>query len=322
MKKLYLVSLMFILSMMLFGCGTTGDNGEIANEGASNNEEQTHEQTHEEEVASKELPSKEQPTIEENIADKDKDAINQTETDRRFTETILYENTEYGFTFSLPKSWEDYQIVTDSWKGIDTDKQQNKIVENGSIISIRHPEWTAETPRQDIPIMIFTLGQWSSLEKGEFHIGAAPVGPRKLGQNNKYVFALPPRYNFAFSEGYKEVEDILENDALQPKTKESNSQKNDKKTTELLAKSDSCKIPPHELAWNGEKYHFEKVITSKSEYEPGMKLGYMRCEEGSYSYDEEKEGIIVYSFGDPRKNSEIIVINNRGWGIALYTPSK
>ena len=58
--------------------------------------------------------------------------------------------------------------------------------------------------------MVFTLGQWTSLEKEEFHIGAAPVPPKKLGQNDKYVFALPPRYNFAFPEGYEEVENILE----------------------------------------------------------------------------------------------------------------
>ena len=130
---------------------------------------------------------------------------------------ILYENTEYGFTFSLPKSWEGYQIVTDSWEGILADQQQNNIAEKDPILCFRHPRWTEKTPRQDIPIMVFTLGQWSSLEKEEFHIGAAPVPPKKLGQNDKYVFALPPRYNFAFPEGYEEVENILETNPLQPK---------------------------------------------------------------------------------------------------------
>jgi hypothetical protein len=68
--------------------------------------------------------------------------------------------------------------------------------------------------------MIFTLEQWSSLEKGEFHIGAAPIGPTILGQNNEYVFALPARYNFAFLEGYEEVENILDNNPLHPKNVE------------------------------------------------------------------------------------------------------
>jgi hypothetical protein len=156
--------------------------------------------------------------IEQNETDQtDKDSVDQDETDKNTTDTILYENTEYGFTFTLPISWKDYQIVSDSWEGISTNQQPN---EQGPTFSIRHPEWTEETPKQDIPIMILTLNQWSLLEKGEFHIGAAPVGPTMLGQNNEYVFALPARYNYAFLEGYEEVENILENKPLQPKNVE------------------------------------------------------------------------------------------------------
>ncbi|MFJ5762479.1 hypothetical protein ACIQAA_25790 [Neobacillus sp. NPDC093182] len=147
-----------------------------------------------------------EPTVDNN---NDKEGIDQNEPEENH-----YDNTEYGFTFTLPDTWEGYQIVSDSWEGIATDQQQT---ENGQILLIRHPEWTEEKPRQDIPIMIFTLRQWSSLEKGEFHIGAAPIGPTLLGQNNEYVFALPARYNFAFLEGYEEVENILENNPLQPK---------------------------------------------------------------------------------------------------------
>ncbi|MDF2789958.1 MAG: hypothetical protein K0S80_3056 [Neobacillus sp.] len=151
-------------------------------------------------------PGKGEPT-----ADKNKD---KEDKDQNKPEENLYENAEYGFNFTLPLSWEGYQIVSDSWEGISTDQQQ---IENGQILLIRHPEWTEEKPRQDIPIMIFTLKQWSSLQNGEFHIGAAPIGPTLLGQNNEYVFALPARYNFAFLEGYEEVETILENNPLQPK---------------------------------------------------------------------------------------------------------
>ncbi|MEH7493511.1 hypothetical protein [Neobacillus niacini] len=152
-----------------------------------------------------------QPGKGEPIVDKNKD---KEDIDQNATEENLYENAEYGFSFTLPVSWEGYQIVSDSWEGISTDQQQT---ENGQILLIRHPVWTEEKPRQDIPIMIFTLKQWSSLQNGEFHIGAAPIGPTLLGQNNEYVFALPARYNFAFLEGYEEVETILENNPLQPK---------------------------------------------------------------------------------------------------------
>jgi hypothetical protein len=64
--------------------------------------------------------------------------------------------------------------------------------------------------------MIFTLAQWNLLQQDKFHIGAAPIGPRELGRNSSYVFALPARYNFAFPDGYKEVEAILDRKTLQP----------------------------------------------------------------------------------------------------------
>jgi hypothetical protein len=64
--------------------------------------------------------------------------------------------------------------------------------------------------------MIFTLAQWNALGQEKFHIGAAPFGPRELGRNRDYVFALPARYNFAFLEGFEEVETILSNNPLTP----------------------------------------------------------------------------------------------------------
>lgn len=137
--------------------------------------------------------------------------------DYEVDDTIIYKNTEYGFAFSLPVSWKDYQIVMDTWKGTSVNSSQTSgMVESGPNLFIRHPKWTSENPRQDIPILIFTHSQWSSLQQEEFHIGAAPIGPRELGRNSKYIFALPARYNFAFPEGYEEVEGILESDALQP----------------------------------------------------------------------------------------------------------
>lgn len=133
------------------------------------------------------------------------------------SEEIVYENTEYGFDFTLPDSWSGYTIVTDSWTGEPmegTDSDGGNIT--GPMISIRHPLWTSDDPRQDIPIMIFTTDQWNSLQQEEFHIGAAPIGPSELGHNSEYYFALPARYNFAFPTGYEEVETILENDPLKP----------------------------------------------------------------------------------------------------------
>ena len=132
-------------------------------------------------------------------------------------DAVVYENAEYGFRFHLPAGWKGYTIVQDRWEGLSLEEQDNgKVVASGPILSIRHPQWTAEQPRQDIPIMVLTIDQWNSLQREKFHIGAAPIGPRELGRNSRYVFALPARYNFAFPTGYEEVEDILNNNPLQP----------------------------------------------------------------------------------------------------------
>ncbi|MEQ8175398.1 MAG: hypothetical protein ABRQ26_10075 [Syntrophomonadaceae bacterium] len=122
-------------------------------------------------------------------------------------DAFKYINTQYGFSFSLPESWKGYSLVNDEWKGLAIGA--STVVEKGPIILIRHPQWTAQNPRQDIPIMIFTLNQWNSLQKEEYHIGAAPIGPGELARNARYVLAIPARYNFAFPTGYEEVEKIL-----------------------------------------------------------------------------------------------------------------
>ena len=87
--------------------------------------------------------------------------------------------------------------------------KQWELSETGPQLLIRHPDWTQEAPRQDIPIMVYTLEQWNALQKGDFYVSAAPIGPSKLGSNSVNVFALPPRYNYAFQTGFEEVEEIL-----------------------------------------------------------------------------------------------------------------
>ena len=129
-------------------------------------------------------------------------------------EEVVYRNTRYGFDFALPPSWKGYTIIADKWEGMA--EGGTEVVESGPQISIRSPKWTEADPTQDIPIMVFTLAQWSKLENDGFHIGAAPIGPAELGRNSRYVFALPARYNYAFPAGYREVEQILEGKPLKP----------------------------------------------------------------------------------------------------------
>ena len=91
---------------------------------------------------------------------------------------IQYRNASYGFCVSLPASWKGYSIVSDHWDGFNNNGPQGyQVVEHGPLILIRHPLWTKQNPRQDIPIMVFTRKQWDSLEKDEF-----PLAQRLLGR--------------------------------------------------------------------------------------------------------------------------------------------
>jgi hypothetical protein len=134
---------------------------------------------------------------------------------------VVYTNTQYGFTFSLPESWKGFSIVSQQWEGYPLDdtgqgsgEQAGPI--HGPLLLIRHPLWTQANPRQDIPIMVFTLAQWQQVEQEKLSVSAAPIPPSELGRNDMFVFALPARYNYAFPTGYEEVETILEGHPLQP----------------------------------------------------------------------------------------------------------
>ena len=155
--------------------------------------------------------------------------------------SVVYSNTDYGFNFSLPVSWKGYSVVTSNWQG--TDVKSGNVTETGMIYSIRNPQWTSKQPRQDVPIMVFTLNQWELIKKESLAVSAAPIGPSELGRNSKYVFALPARYNFAYLTGYEEVEQILKNKPLQ--------------TTEVFDKSTTVLLNIIQLAKLG------KVINSE-----------------------------------------------------------
>jgi hypothetical protein len=127
--------------------------------------------------------------------------------------SLEYENMQYDFTFTLPLTWEGYSIVQEQWQGQFID-QSDLAPLTGPKILIRSPQWTDETPRQDIPIMVFTVDQWDRIQKEELAVSAAPIPPSELGRNEQYVFALPARYNFAFFPGFEEVESILNNNPL------------------------------------------------------------------------------------------------------------
>lgn len=126
---------------------------------------------------------------------------------------IEYKNTTYGFAFTLPESWKGYTVIGDTWTGTNLNVEPVQTVSGPKII-IRHPQWTAEIPRQDIPISVFTPAQWDLIVREKMGIGGAPIPPSELGRNATYVFALPARYNFAFPVGFEEVDEIVKGNPL------------------------------------------------------------------------------------------------------------
>ncbi|HUW77578.1 MAG TPA: hypothetical protein VMV52_02370 [Candidatus Nanopelagicaceae bacterium] len=128
---------------------------------------------------------------------------------------ILYRNDQYGFTVELPKTWQGYSVLTQHWIGYATGGSHGDVnTEKGPQIIIRNPQWTTENNWQPIPIMVFTLRQWNALQLGSYLVSAAPIPPSELSRNARYVFALPPRYNYAFTKGWREVEMILQSKPL------------------------------------------------------------------------------------------------------------
>lgn len=129
--------------------------------------------------------------------------------------SIEYRNDAYGFKVALPLSWKGYSVSIDKWTGYPIGDQLGEVgYASGPVVSIHNPKWTAAVPYQDIPIMVFTLDQWNLLQEEKFSVSAAPIGPSELGRNGKYVFGLPPRYNYAFPLGYEEVDQILQSKPL------------------------------------------------------------------------------------------------------------
>jgi hypothetical protein len=125
--------------------------------------------------------------------------------------SIEYRNAKYGFCFSLPASWKGYSILSNEEDAkLPRSQKPHHFIE----LRIRHPKWTEQEPYEDIPILVFTHPDWKLVREEKLNVSAAPFPPSELGRNARYVFALPPRYNYDFSTGYQEVESLIEHKSL------------------------------------------------------------------------------------------------------------
>jgi hypothetical protein len=111
---------------------------------------------------------------------------------------LVYTNRKYGFHFFLPANWAGYTVIERPWNP-----------EYGTEIVIRHPLWSQAKPREDIPIDVYTHRQWRDIQTGQLNVSAAPFPPSELGHNKRFVFALRPRWNYDFSNGWEEAQAIV-----------------------------------------------------------------------------------------------------------------
>ncbi len=98
----------------------------------------------------------------------------------------------------LGKSWERFT---------ETDSQ----IQFGRLVTLNKNIVGTTTPQAFIPILIYPVEKWREWEANNFegYPTAAPIGPTERGRNDAYVFATAPRYNYSFSNGFEEVEDII-----------------------------------------------------------------------------------------------------------------
>ncbi len=107
-----------------------------------------------------------------------------------------YRNSDYGFSISLPADWKGYEVQSTTWSAgkLDSAGNYKANTETGPEIVIKHPQSSVNA--EMIPVLILTPAQYA---QEDLSYGAAPVPPSKLGQNSKYVFLLPARYNFGYN---------------------------------------------------------------------------------------------------------------------------
>jgi hypothetical protein len=108
---------------------------------------------------------------------------------------VRYHKTQYGLMFFLPASWRGYTVLTERFDvSLYSTNYQNEIGrEHLQIITLRHPQWLANDPHKDIPIMVYTHRQWheEQQERLASHAGGTII---ELWHNQRYVFGLPNRY--------------------------------------------------------------------------------------------------------------------------------
>lgn len=127
---------------------------------------------------------------------------------------LRYHNAQYGLAFFLPAGWRGYSVLSQQWDGETYSPATDKtiVVAHGTIITLRHPQWTASSRYQDIPILVFSRAQWDALHQGKLWPSRFAGGTMdEMWHDRMYVFGMSSRYasDDSLSER-KETADIIE----------------------------------------------------------------------------------------------------------------
>jgi len=84
------------------------------------------------------------------------------------------------------------------------------------------------------------------------------------------------------------------------------------------ASSSACQKPPESFIWGKKTYTLNTV--GNRELEPGTKLGYLDCNEGTFTQGvSENAAVNIYTYGSPLASDDLLFFGV--WGRALYSPA-
>lgn len=125
---------------------------------------------------------------------------------------IYYKNAEFGFSMIFSDKWNGFIVQKNKWEGWKIDSSGKIGDYSGVELLFKNSQTTSTQQWQDIPIMVFSHDVWTLVDgpNATVAVSAAPIGPEKIGENSKYIFATPPRwYGFTDAVGFQEAVDIV-----------------------------------------------------------------------------------------------------------------